>query len=151
MKPGLTPLFSDSDISQWFDHFQDRAEERFQKLFAAAGEKFVEIARKSGDYKDRTGNLRSSIGYIIAMDGDIVSENFEKSDKGSDGNTGLSKARQLAENISLAYQNSYVLIGVAGMEYAASVEAQGKDVVTTGDIQCQEYLRKALISVFNKI
>ncbi|MCS3102237.1 hypothetical protein NXW38_25530 [Bacteroides ovatus] len=55
------------------------------------------------------------------------------------------------EDISLAYQGSYVLIGVAGMEYAVHVEAKGKDVATTGYIQCQEYLRKALIRVFEKI
>ena len=102
-------------------------------------------------HTDRTGNLRSSVGYIIAMDGETVSENFEKSGKGNDGDTGISKARQLAEDISLAYQGSYVLIGVAGMEYAVYVEAKGKDVATTGYIQCQEYLRKALIRVFEKI
>ena len=144
MKSGLTPLFSDADIDRWFDKFQERAEERIFKLLSAAGEKFVEVARKSGNYTDRTGNLRSSVGYIIAMDGETVSENFEKSGKGNDGDTGISKARQLAEDISLAYQGSYVLIGVAGMEYAVHVEAKGKDVATTGYIQCQEYLRKAL-------
>lgn len=151
MKSGLTPLFSDADIDRWFDKFQERAEERIFKLLSAAGEKFVEVARKSGNYTDRTGNLRSSVGYIIAMDGETVSENFDKSGKGNDGDTGISKARQLAEDISLAYQGSYVLIGVAGMEYAVHVEAKGKDVATTGYIQCQEYLRKALIRVFEKI
>jgi len=122
MKSGLTPLFSDADIDRWFDKFQERAEERIFKLLSAAGEKFVEVARKSGNYTDRTGNLRSSVGYIIAMDGETVSENFEKSGKGNDGDTGISKARQLAEDISLAYQGSYVLIGVAGMEYAVHVD-----------------------------
>ena len=46
------------------------------------------------------------------MDGETVSENFEKSGKGNDGDTGISKARQLVEDISLAYQGSYVLIDV---------------------------------------
>lgn len=82
MKSGLTPLFSDADIDRWFDKFQERAEERIFKLLSAAGEKFVEVARKSGNYTDRTGNLRSSVGYIIAMDGETVSENFEKAVKG---------------------------------------------------------------------
>ena len=48
MKSGLTPLFSDADIDRWFDKFQERAEERIFKLLSAAGEKFVEVARKSG-------------------------------------------------------------------------------------------------------
>ena len=54
MKSGLTPLFSDADIDRWFDKFQERAEERIFKLLSAAGEKFVEVARKSGNYTDRT-------------------------------------------------------------------------------------------------
>lgn len=56
MKSGLTPLFSDADIDRWFDKFQERAEERIFKLLSAAGEKFVEVARKSGNYTDRTGS-----------------------------------------------------------------------------------------------
>lgn len=148
---GLTPLFTSENIEKWFDHFEDRAEERIFKLLSAAGEKFVEIARKKGSYRDQTGNLRSSIGYIIAMDGEIVSENFETSEKGTDKNKGLSEGRQIAEEISLSYTGGYVLIGVAGMNYASAVEARGLDVVTTGNIQCEEYLRKALKTVFERI
>lgn len=151
MRQGLTPLFTGDDIERWFDRFQDRAEERIFKLLSAAGEKFVEIARKKGSYKDQTGNLRSSIGYIIAMDGDVVSENFEKSEAGTDRNKGLSKGRQIAEDVSLSYAGGYVLVGVAGMNYASAVEARGLDVISTGNIQCEEYLRKALKSVFERI
>ena len=50
----------------------------------AGGEKFIEVARRSGSYKDQTGNLRSSIGYIIAKDGEVVTENFKEGDKGTD-------------------------------------------------------------------
>ena len=151
MISGLTPLFTDSDLERWFDKFQDRAEEKIFKLLSAAGEKFVEVSRKSGSYKDQTGNLRSSIGYIIAIDGESVSENFEKANNGSDKDTGINKAKQLAEDISLAYQGGYILIGVAGMDYAAIVEAKGRDVITSGNIQCEEYLKKALKSVFSKM
>lgn len=151
MKSGLTPLFSDSDLERWFDKFQDRAEEKIFKLLSAAGEKFVEVSRKSRSYKDQTGNLRSSIGYIIAIDGETVSENFEKASEGSEGDNGVSRGRQIAEEISLAYPGGYILIGVAGMDYAAIVEAKGRDVITSGNIQCEEYLKKALKSVFSKM
>ena len=151
MKSGLTPLFSGDDVERWFDHFQDRAEEKIFKLLSAGGEKFVEIARKKGSYHDQTGNLRSSIGYIIAIDGEIVSENFEESEKGSDKNTGKVKGRQVAEDISLSYPNGYIIVGVAGMDYAAAVEARGHEVVTGANTQCNEYLKKALQSVFKKM
>lgn len=151
MKSGMTPLFSGDDVERWFDHFQGRAEEKTLKLLQAGGEKFVEIARKSGSYKDQTGNLRSSIGYVIAKNGDVIVENFKRSDKGINGSEGMSKGKQVAEEISLSFTGGYILVGVAGMDYAAAVEARGHEVVTGANIQCNEYLKKALQSVFKKM
>lgn len=151
MKSGMTPLFSGDDIERWLDHFQDRAEEKILKLLMAGGEKFVAIARKNGSYKDQTGNLRSSIGYVIAKDGEVIASNFKESDKGSDKTTGKQKGYRVAEDISLSFPGRYILIGVAGMDYAAAVEAKGHEVVTGADIQCNEYLKKALGSVFKKM
>lgn len=103
MKSGMTPLFSGDDVERWFDHFQDRAEEKILKLLMAGGEKFVAIARKSGSYKDQTGNLRSSIGYVIAKDGEVIIGNFEESIKGSDKATGKEKGCRVAEDISVSF------------------------------------------------
>ena len=69
----------------------------------AGGEKFIEVARRSGSYKDQTGNLRSSIGYIIAKDGEVVTENLKESDKGTDKTTGKYKGRRLARSLSFSY------------------------------------------------
>lgn len=151
MKSGMTPLFSEEDVDRWFGRFQKRAEEKILKLLEAGGETFVEIARKSGSYKDQTGNLRSSIGYVIAKNGDIVVSNFKESDKGSDKTTGKEKGHKLAEDISLSFSGGYILIGVAGMDYAAAVEANGYEVVTGANTQCNEYLKEALRSVFKKM
>lgn len=151
MKNGMTPLFSGEDIERWFDKFQDRAEEKILKLLQAGGEKFVEIARKNGSYHDQTGNLRSSVGYVIAKDGDVIIENFKRSEKGINGSEGISKGRQLAEEVSLSFTGGYILVGVAGMDYAAAVEARGNEVVTGASIQCNEYLKEALQSVYKKI
>ena len=106
---------------------------------------------KSGSYKDQTGNLRSSIGYIIAKDGEVVTENFKEGDKGTDKTTGKYKGRRLAEEVSLSYTGGYVLVGVAGMEYAAAVEAKGYEVVSGANTQCEKYLRDTLKSIFSKI
>lgn len=151
MKSGMTPLFSGDYIERWFDHFQDRAEEKILKLLMAGGEKFVAIARKNGSYKDQTGNLRSSIGYVIAKDGEVIASNFKESDKGSDKTTGKQKGYRVSEDISLSFPGGYILIGVAGMDYAAAVEAKGYEVVTGANTQCNDYLKKALRSVFKKM
>ena len=151
MKNGMTPLFTFDEMERWFDHFQSKAEDKMLVFLQAGGEKFIEVARWSGSYKDQTGNLRSSIGYIIAKDGEVVKENFVESDKGTDKTTGKYKGRRLAEEVSLSYTGGYVLVGVAGMEYAAAVEAKGYEVVSGANAQCEKYLRDTLKSVFSKI
>ena len=83
----MTPLFDQKSLERWFEQFQSKAEYKTLVLLQAGGEKFIEVARRSGSYKDQTGNLRSSIGYIIAKDGEVVKENFKESDKGTDKTT----------------------------------------------------------------
>ena len=115
-KGGLTPMWSDREVERWFDYFVDRAEERIYKLLQRAGEEFVKLARKKGNYQDHTGNLRSSIGYVIVKDGDILTENYELSDKkGTDKYTGLREAKRLVSELLPLYKNGWVLIGVAAM------------------------------------
>ena len=77
-RSGITPLWSDKEVEKWFDYHIDKAEERIYKLLQRAGEEFVKIARNSGKYIDHTGNLRSSIGYVIAINGKIGADNFAK-------------------------------------------------------------------------
>lgn len=151
MKAGLTPLFTTSQLDRWFEHFQSKAEDKMLVLLQAGGEKFIQVARRSGSYKDQTGNLRSSIGYVIAKDGKVVAENFKESDKGSDKSTGKFKGNRLAVEVSLSHKGGYVLVGVAGMEYAAAVEAKGYEVVSGANTQCEKYLKDTLKSVFKKI
>jgi len=81
----------------------------------------------------------------------VVTENFKEGDKGTDKTTGKYKGRRLAEEVSLSYTGGYVLVGVAGMEYAAAVEAKGYEVVSGANAQCEKYLRDTLKSVFSKI
>lgn len=151
MRNGMTPLFDQQSLERWFDHFQSKAEDKMLVLLQAGGEKFIKVARRSGSYKDQTGNLRSSIGYVIAKDGKVLTENFTESDKGTDKTTGKYKGRRLAEKVSLSHTGGYVLVGVAGMEYAAAVEAKGYEVVSGANTQCEKYLRDTLKSVFSKI
>lgn len=71
----LTPLFTTEDIKKWGKIFEAQAKKKILLFLQAGGERFVKYARENGSYEDRTGNLRSSIGYIIVKNGDIVMEN----------------------------------------------------------------------------
>lgn len=150
-KSGLTPLFTQQDINRWVDIFTDRAEEKMYTLLQAAGEMFVRYARESGRYLNHTGNLRSSIGYVIVRNGSIAYTNFKKQDVGTDGEEGVQKAKRLSRELANTYSDGLVLIGLAGMEYALYVEAiESKDVITAANIKTEEWMRKAIQTVFER-
>lgn len=121
---GIKALFNARQIRNVIERFQKDVDEKTLLGLQFLGEEFVNNARLSGNYQDRTGNLRSSIGYIILLDGKIIDRNFEGN------NTGRSQAVKVANEVANNYPKGYVLIGVAGMNYAAYVEAKNYDVIT---------------------
>jgi len=150
-KAGITPLFTKSDLDCWFKIFEDGANAKMRVLLQAAGEMFVKYARESGRYIDHTGNLRSSIGYVIVDGGTIKEENFQIQHTGVDGETGLYKAKKLAKDLANTYNTGMVLVGLAGMEYAVYVEAmESKDVITAANIKTEEWMRKSIKAVFDR-
>lgn len=150
-KPGFTPLFTKRDIDRWIDIFTVRSDDKFYTLLQAAGEMFVKYARESGRYIDHTGNLRSSIGYVIVESGKVTDNDFKIVHAGTDGNEGVEKAKKLAHELANTYNSGMVLIGVAGMEYAVYVEAmESKDVITAANIKTEAWMRKAIRTVFRK-
>lgn len=130
---GLKALFNSNQVKNVIDQFQKKFDEKALLTLQYAGETFVNNARLLNSYTDRTGNLRSSIGYIIIKDGNIINESFQIATKGNDKYTGLEKGKNFAINIASKYPKGFILIGVAGMEYAAAVEANGYDVITGSD------------------
>lgn len=139
---GLRALFTKADIANMIDKAAVNIDKLTIQRLNLIGFNFVKNARLQADFTDRTGNLRSSIGYIILRNGDQVSENFEKSKKGTDKATGEATAKQLAKNIGDKYTSGYALIVVAGMEYAAAVESKGRDVLTGSSIEATKDLQK---------
>lgn len=150
-KSGLIPLFSQKDINKWVDIFTERAEEKMYTLLQAAGEMFVRYARESGRYIDHTGNLRSSIGYVIVRNGSVAYRNFQKQNVGTEGSEGLQKAQKLARELATTHSKGLVLIGLAGMEYAVYVEAmESKDVITAANIKTEDWMKTAIKTVFER-
>lgn len=151
-KGGLTPMWSDREVERMFDYFVDRAEERIYRLLQRAGEEFVKIARKKGNYKDRTGNLRSSIGYVIVKDGDILTEDYEQSSEGTDKQNGIREAKRLVSELLPIYSDGWVLVGVAAMPYAVYVEAiHNLDVISVATEHTEDWIRKQSKVLFDKL
>ena len=121
---GLKAMFSVGAIREYMEEQINNAEDKVLQALQYEGELFVNKARSSGNYTDRTGNLRSSIGYLILKNGEVIDQNFAGNDKGREN------AQKAANEVAGQHPNGYVLIGVAGMKYAAAVESKGYDVIT---------------------
>lgn len=118
--------------------------------FSRQGQR-VEIGEETPSFKDHTGNLRSSIGFVILKNGEPLEQTFKPSDIGTDKETGMLKAMVVAKQISANFPKGFVLIVVAGMEYAAAVESKGYDVITGSSLIAEDALRKAVKSLSDKI
>lgn len=76
---------------------------------------------------DQSGNLRSSIGYVIVHNGKIIKySGFNQVKQGIDG---IKEGKELAVELAKQYTSGYALIVVAGMNYAELVEAMDNKVV----------------------
>lgn len=138
---GLIPGFSQANINNRIDRFVVSIEQRIIWALAMVGENFVNDARNTKTYQDQTGNLRSSIGYIIARDGIIIQENVEGKAEGK------AKAKEVAREVLRENNKGFVLIGVAGMEYACAVESKGYSVIT-GSVPAAKVLLKKKIKEY---
>lgn len=127
------------DIDREFSDFVDGGVSDLKRqvvdVFVKIGEYGYKLAISRGNYQDRTGNLRSSIGYGVVVNGRLVKTGgFEQFGSGSDGaSTGKNRLREL---VSECKAGCISLIFVAGEEYATYVESMGYDVLTFSEIEC---------------
>jgi hypothetical protein len=148
----ITPKFSANDIAKWSAEVRARVINTMLSRLQFVGEDFVVNARSINTYMDQTNNLRSSIGYVVSYNGNILSQNFEVSGKGTgSGEKGVQEAQKLAKDIADNYPTGFVLVCVAGMDYAAAVESRGYDVITNSSITAVSDLRQAMRDLKAKI
>lgn len=125
--------------------------------FEQIGEEAVKIAREKtwedGSFHDVTGNLRSSIGYVILIDGKIhKGSNFEAiPGKKGDGTKGSAVGQSFISKLQSKFPWGIVLIICAGMEYAAFVEnIKHKDVLTSAEHLAESLMKKLLGKLISK-
>lgn len=115
--------------------------------FQQIGEECVKIARKNGNYEDVTGNLRSSIGYVILYDGKpvVYGASRQYSGKKGNGEAGPPAAEELLTSLQAKFPWGIVLIVCAGMKYAAYVESvHHKDVLTAAELKAESLVKELL-------
>ena len=65
----ITPM---SEVDAYLEEQIQRIEQQTIYNLSYVGERCLNEARSTNSYKDQTGNLRSSIGYVIVKDGTIL-------------------------------------------------------------------------------
>ena len=129
----LTPK---EEIERYVDEQVSRLRQVLLRNLAYIGEQCLNAARQTDSYKDQTGNLRSSIGYVIVENGRIIkASNFAPSDKGTDKSKGQKEGKAYAKKLAALFPSGITLLIVAGMNYAAYVSAKGYDVLDSSELK----------------
>lgn len=118
--------FSQKDIDKYLEEAKDDAVVNVLEAIDMAFKQAMTYAKNVDTYKDQTGNLRASIGYVLYEDGREIKRDFY----GAGAGTVQGENAAIKKATSLAGDNMIVGVLVAGMEYSAYVEAMGYDVIT---------------------
>ena len=141
-----TPM---SEINAAIKAEAERAEMLTIRALSYLGEQCVIEAKdrtQEASWFDQSGNLRSSIGYVIVANGRIVQySDFNQVKQGSEG---VKEGKELAEELARKYSSGYALIVVAGMNYAELVEAMDNKVVLAS---AELFTRQELPSLMIKL
>ena len=132
--------------------------QRMIETLCYVGEEVIKYARDPDRrrYIDRTGNLTSSIGYVVLNEGEVVVESSFKPVAASelkrdkkdatpiDGLTGSAEGEAFLNKLKSENPTGLALIVVAGMPYAKLVEAKGFDVLESAELETEENVKRAL-------
>lgn len=127
---GIRQITPQSEVESYIDtkveHLREAVIYSFQYVGEAALTQAREWRSQQHPYTDRTGNLRSSVGYIIVDEGRIVGKSgFSAVNQGQEGS---GEGEKFARSLASKFTKGISLIFVAGMSYAAYVSARGYDV-----------------------
>lgn len=141
---GFKAAFTMNDVKAHMDKAKQGFEESLLDEFRRTGEQFIADARSIRTYQDQTGNLRSSIGYALFKDGQLLESSFPGGDVTGSGSA-------LAGNVAKDYQRGILLVVVAGMFYAQYVEAKSYDVLTGSSYAAETNIKARVKKLFDML
>lgn len=146
MSVTLHRLTPPEQVGKWVAEQVERLNAALIYRMQVIGEQCLNAARSTNSYKDQTGNLRSSLGYVIAADGEVVKVSDFAVVKGriGTGEVGSKTGKDYALQVLEKFPKGIVLIVVAGMNYAACVAAKGKDVLDSSELLADKLVPQML-------
>ena len=142
---GITPQFGQGYIAAQVAAFRERVEKATLFQLQYLGEQLVAYAREQHNYTDRTGNLTNSIAYAVVKEGKIVTYGGE-----NQPGEGADTALKVATDYAASVPNTFSLIVVAGMNYAAYVEAKGYNVILPAELKARTDFPKVIARLQEK-
>ena len=147
---GIEPKFKRSDVEKPYDAFLEEIQKMQVEALQELGEMCVAHARgvsPEQGFHDQTGNLRSSIGYMVFVDGVAVHSMYEQVKGGAAG----AKAGEMLANKVGGKTKGICLVVTAGMNYALYVESKGHDVIASAEQLAKRELPRMLESLTKNI
>lgn len=140
------PIRRNTPEGQFKDYLEKRL--RFKiaaliQMFNYVGLECIREARTKRRYTDQSGNLRSSTGYCVLYNGTVVHQGGFEAVKPT-ATAGPKEGKELMNKLIARNSMGIVLIVVAGMDYAAYVEAKGLNVLDTSNVMAKKLIRKSL-------
>lgn len=144
---GIVPKSNHSSIiSTKVQAFQAGLERVMIVTLQRLGEDLVKYAREKHNYTDRTGNLTNSISYAIVRNKKLEYFSGENQPNNEGAKASLKVAMQMANSLPDAFS----LIIVAGMNYAAYVEAKGYNVILPAELKAKKDFPAAMNQLMAK-
>ena len=139
---GIKALYNKKDLEKSLDKQAESLKNNVTNTFFEAGKKAVDLAVSDGNYINRTGVLRSSIGCGISFGG-VILKTYGFNLILSGGEKGASEGKRLLlEKLKTnVTTQSIKLVVVAGADYASFVEDSSRFSVLpkSADLLSQVY------------
>lgn len=137
---------TDREIAQWINDFIDESMMETAVIASKIGEDALAIAREEHVYQAQTGNLQSSCGFTVTIDGmPLTQTGFTPApgENNPDGVTGSKEGKAYMERcLEKKLDKGISLIMVAGMDYAGHVEDWGGDVLKSAEAHVRQEFDK---------
>lgn len=148
----IKPNFTKDDVRKRFDAFLNEIEKKQIAQLQRLGEMCLVEARTNKGYMMQTGALLSSTGYEVFVDDVAIHSQFDAA-SGAESNaaeTGIKSGQSIAETIGKGTKG-IALVVVAGMNYAAYVEAKGYNVLSSAEHLAERELPRMLEKLISNI
>ena len=134
---GIRMTTNTSDIDAYLEEQIERQIQAVILQFEYIGSTCVSEAKFNKTYTPRSNALLNSTGYVVVRDGKIVSG-------GGLSDNGAAAGQRMISELIAEHPKGICLIVVAGMEYAAYVEAKNYNVLTSAELLAEKLVPQML-------